>query len=173
MRRTVTGEHIPALLRTTRRGAFKFEQRDTYLVEEDDAVLDAWLRGEASADDGLEPWLELIRELTRSGRAVRRARMVTLPPTDYIRFEAAAVPASVAAGEDIRYLDRADVGGLPAHDFWLVDDQQLLLLHFDERGAPLEHELTDDPAEIARHQVWARRAWQRATPYADFAARLA
>lgn len=172
MRRTVTGEHIPALLHTTRLKAFKFEQRDSYLVEEDQHILDAWLRGDAPADQGLELWLELMRELTSSERAVRRVRVVTLPPTDYIRFEASAVPASAKVGEDIRYIDRADAADLPGHDFWLIDDQQLMTLRFDDRGAPLPHELTDDPDAIGRHQAWARLAWPRATPYAAFAHRL-
>lgn len=168
MKRVIASDGINDVLRTTGSAAFKFEQFDSYLTPEDEPVFNAWLRGEASADDGMEPWLDLMRDITDSGRAIRRVRVVTIPPTDYIRFEAAAVPASVAAGEDIRYLRRCDAAGLPDHDFWLIDDQFLLLLRFDATGAPQEHELTDDPAEITQHQVWARRAWQAATPYDAF-----
>lgn len=172
MRLTVTGDDIPGILRRATRTAFKFEQLDSYLVDEDEEVFERWLRGEASADEGMEPWLALMREITASGRAVRRARVVTVPPTDYIRFEAAAVPASAAAGEDIRYISRIDARDLPDHDFWLIDDDLVMTLRFDHTGAPLAHELTDDPADLARHREWADRAWRRAIPYADFASLL-
>lgn len=172
MRRTVTGTDIPDLLRATTRRAAKFEQRDSYLVDEDIDVFERWRRGQAAADEGLEPWLNVVREVTASGRAVQRVRVVTTPPTDYIRFEAAAVPASAAAGEDIRYLPRAAAAGLPDHDFWIFDDA-VMILHFAPDDTPLPHELDDDPDVLAQHERWWAAAWQQAIPYAAYAAHLA
>jgi len=170
VRRTVAPDDVLQLVATARSLAFKFEQLDSYLVDVDDdvEVFERWLRGEADPTEGLDDWLDLMRELTSSGRAVRRARVVTLPPTDYVRFEAAAVPASHAAGEEIHYMSRADAAGLPEHDFWLLDDDRVLIMHFDDTGMPTAHDLTDNPAEVARHQAWADLAWQRATPYDAF-----
>jgi len=39
---------------------------------------------------------------------------------------------NVAAGEDIRYLDRDRAEDLPGHDYWLFDSSRLYRLHFDE-----------------------------------------
>ena len=52
------------------------------------------------------PWLDLIREVTGRGVPVRRARVVSEPVTDYIRFEHATTDSNVAAGEQVRWLPR-------------------------------------------------------------------
>jgi hypothetical protein len=76
----------------------------------------AWQNGAredpADIDPGLRPWLALISETTRRGVAVRRARIVSEPVSEYIRFEHHVTAPNVVAGEDVRWLPRRHVSDL-------------------------------------------------------------
>jgi hypothetical protein len=79
----------------------------------------------------------------------------------------------VAAGEDIRYLTRdgATDLGLDPYDAWLLDDDQLVRLHFNDaddtfRGA----QLITDREVVDRHRQWWPLARRHAQPLDEFAA---
>jgi hypothetical protein len=98
-------------------------------------------------------------------------RVVTLPLTDYSRFGAWCAQFTNGAGEDIRYLtrDEADAAGLPNHDYWLFDSQQLVRMHFDDGDAFLGAEIVEDPSEIVKANYFRDVAWHRAVRRDDFA----
>ena len=75
------------------------------------------------------PWLERVRHHCRAGKLMRRVRVVTYPLTDYLRMEMAWYRKSVEAGEDIRITETRLSG-----DFWLFDDQTVVVLHYDSEG---------------------------------------
>ncbi len=101
-----------------------------------------------------------------------RARVVSVPFTDYSRFGLWASQFTVAAGEDIRYLTRnqAQRIGLPNHDYWLFDSRKLVRMHFDENDRFLGGEVIEDLAEIVQHNYWRDAAWRHAIERSDFAA---
>jgi hypothetical protein len=74
----------------------------------------------------------------------------------------------VAAGEDIRYLDREFASGLPDHDYWLFDSTRLYVLRFDENDDLVGAEPVEDPATVLRHCYWRDAAWHYARPYAGY-----
>src|SRR5262249_6385604 len=65
------------------------------------------------------PWTDLIRSLPQAGKHVRRARVISEPVSDYIRFEWAGTQVIVDAGEEVRWLPRrlASPLALPGNDF--------------------------------------------------------
>ncbi len=71
------------------------------------------------------------------------------------------------AGEDIRILDLAETPeppGLVDHDFWLVDEGLVVLMHHDDAGQFLSGEAL--PEKEAPRYVAARDvAWAAATPF--------
>src|SRR5262245_6923848 len=74
--------------------------------------------------EGDARWHAVIVPLIKGGVDVRRARIVSEPVTDYIRFEHDVTPlANLAAGEKVRWLPRRRASDLklPGNDFWLVD----------------------------------------------------
>ena len=79
---------------------------------------------------------------------------------------------NVTAGEDIRYLRRdlaADLGVDP-HDAWLLDDDQLVRLHFNDADDTFHGaELVTDQEIVDRHRRWWRLAWQHAQSLDEFA----
>lgn len=115
-------------------------------------------------------WLTMIREASAEGRRFMRARVVTVPLTDYSRFGVFCSKHTNAAGEDIRYLRRDEAGGLPDYDYWLFDSSKLVRMHFDQDENFLGGEVIEDPAVIVAHNYWRDVAWHRAVRRDDFAA---
>lgn len=118
-----------------------------------------------------ESWLSMVREAAREGRHFFRARVVSVPLTDYSRFGVWASQFTTAAGEDIRYLARrqAQDMGLPNHDYWLFDSRLLVAMRFDDADRFLGGEVIEDPAVIVQHNYWRDAAWHRAVGRDDFA----
>ena len=67
---------------------------------------------------------------------MQRVRLASVPHTDYIRWGLDVSPLNIEAGEDIRYLPRhlADGIKLPEEDYWLLDDDTLILSVFSADG---------------------------------------
>ena len=114
-------------------------------------------------------WLTMIRSATAQGRQFRRVRVVSRLLTDYSRFGYFCAGHTNEAGEDIRYLDRADAHGVPDYDYWLFDSRTLVRMHFAEDETFLGGELVEDAAVIVRHNYWRDAAWHLATRRDDFA----
>lgn len=90
-----------------------------------------------------------------------RVRVVGRPVTDYTRYEFAMYSENVAAGEQIRVVERASVLGADTawvnDDFWLFDDETAALVRYDEQGHFLgAHQASDLDAYLsARHRALA------------------
>nr|WP_235460417.1 DUF6879 family protein [Streptomyces olivochromogenes] len=140
--------------------------RDGYMRSDPRFV--AWQSGvrddPADSDPGRRPWLRLVAELVDRGVEVRRARIVSEPVSDYIRFEHHLTAPNVAAGEQVRWLPRRRASrlALPGNDFWLFDGASVLFHHFAGDGelAPDDEEFTNEPSVVklcadAFEAVWA------------------
>ncbi|QMU78585.1 hypothetical protein GXW83_25630 [Streptacidiphilus sp. PB12-B1b] len=152
--------------------AWRWETRRAYGVAAESDALRAFLRGEDVSDPG-RPWLALMRQLREQGKLVGRVRLVDDPPTDYQRFLLADVTDSVEAGEDIRYLQRAEAQrrGLPEYDFWIFDSHTIGIFRFDGDRS-LGMALTEDPAEVLRGCQIRDAAVHFAIPAQEFIAQV-
>ncbi len=74
-------------------------------------------------------WLGIVKDTLTRGVVMRRARIVSEPVTDYIRWEHAVTPLNLGAGEQVRWLPRRHASDipLPGNDFWLIDDRLAVL----------------------------------------------
>lgn len=91
---------------------------------------------------------QLIRRTVARGVAVRRARIVSEPVSDYIRYEHASTVVNLGAGQQARWLARrraSDIA-LPGNDFWLIDGRLIRWNHFTGDGASAPGEISEDPA---------------------------
>ncbi|MFH8760653.1 DUF6879 family protein [Streptomyces atroolivaceus] len=153
--------------------ALHLELRDVYAVGEERDVYDAFLRdGSVPADDSAywSGWLPLVERTVARGVKVRRARIVSEPVTDYIRFEHAITDANLRAGEQVRWLPRrrASALALPGNDFWLIDDQVVRWNIFSGDGQALEADHTDDPQAVKLCAEAFCAVWDLATDHADY-----
>ncbi|MFD5097412.1 DUF6879 family protein [Streptomyces albidochromogenes] len=103
---------------------------------------------------------------------MRRARIVSEPVTDYIRYEHAITPLHLQAGEDVRWLPRrraSDIS-LPGNDFWLLDGRVVQFHHFTGTGdwAPDGKERTTDPAAAALCHAAFETVWERGIPHEKY-----
>jgi hypothetical protein len=101
---------------------------------------------------------------------MRRARIVSEPVTEYIRFEHAGTVNNIAAGENVRWLPRrraSDIA-LPGNDFWVFDDRLVEWNHFTGDGGLVGHELTDDPAVVKLCASAFESVWERAVPHVEY-----
>jgi hypothetical protein len=158
------------LFRSVARSADHLEMRDDYGAGS--PAFAAWRENQPydrSRPDAA--WHALVGSVTGRGATVRRARIVSEPASDYIRFEHEVTPAAnLAAGEQVRWLPRQQASGLalPGNDFWLFDSTAVLFNYFSGNGAAAGTELRDDPA-IVRLCVSAFEAvWGRAIPHEDY-----
>jgi hypothetical protein len=129
------------------RSAFRLETLPEYNVPQESAMLAAFKRGEPVNVPDDHPWLVRVRRHVRSGRVMRRVRVVSHPLSDYLRMELSWYPKSVAAGEDIRVTERRLTG-----DFWLFDDEAAIVLKYDQAGRFLGAETASDLAHYRRQR---------------------
>jgi hypothetical protein len=164
----LVGADLRQLFRTFEHTAFRLEVRDSYGVGYEAEPLRRFLAGEPIDLGFLTGWLDLIGELVAEGKRVERVRVVSRPHSDYTRYGLWQARHNVAAGEDIRYLNRTDAADLPDHDYWLFDSSRLYVMHFDEHDDLLGAEPVEDPAIVVRHGFWRDAAWHRALAYAKY-----
>ncbi|MEU8762248.1 DUF6879 family protein [Streptomyces sp. NPDC048659] len=156
------------LLGRCHRSAVHLELRDSYAPTDRFA---AWQRGERIEWDDRDSWWhpydQLISDTVARGVAIRRARVVSEPVSEYIRWEHYVTRANITAGENVRWLPRrraTDIP-LPGNDFWLFDGTLLRVHHFSGDGAVVEDEITDDPKTVKLCSSAFQEVWERAVPH--------
>lgn len=174
--RQITEDEFSHLLDSFRRSAFRLETRDTYALDYEAEDFRRFLAGDPEPPprvDWWRPWLDQIEEMAAEGRRVARVRLIAEPPSDYQRWELWAAPWHMAAGEDIRYMPHSLAAklGLPGGiDWWLLDDERLILMWFDTQGRIAGKVLVADPQIIALHCEWRDLAVRNAAPVEVIAA---
>ncbi|MEV4255498.1 DUF6879 family protein [Spirillospora sp. NPDC049652] len=160
------------LIAETTRTAVHLEMRDAYTPT--DPVYLEWQAGRLDLEKPAYPsWTELVREHVARGISFRRARIVSEPVTDFIRFEYEITPAlNLAAGERVRWLPRRRASDLclPGNDFWLFDDRRVRVHHFSGDGEIVEDELSDDPTLIKLCAAAFEAVWERGIDHQEYRA---
>lgn len=160
------------LLRQCQRSAVHLEMRDGYM--RDDPMFIAWQRGHrdnpADRASWWRPWLTLVQEITARDVEVRRARIVSEPASDYVRFEYDITFSNIAAGEQVRWLPRhrATDLSLPGNDFWLLDGTTVVVNHFGGDGRFVDEELITEPATAKLCSSAFEAVWERAVPHEEY-----
>jgi hypothetical protein len=170
----VATESVTAeLLRSATRSAIHLELRDGYTPNDPDWR--DWREGRRfDPAERWRDWFELMAATTARGVQVRRARIVSEPVTDYIRFEYDVTAAhNLAAGEQVRWLPRRCAADLlvPGSDFWAFDDAVVVFNHFDGLGDWVDEERRDDAVLAARLTAAFDTIWERATPHNQYSPR--
>ncbi|MFI1524654.1 DUF6879 family protein [Kitasatospora cineracea] len=163
------------LLATTRHSAVHLEMRDSYGVSGEAEQFEVFRRTGARPD--LDPegedwadWVPMIRSAVARGVVVRRARIVSEPVSEYIRFEHAGTPVNLAAGELVRWLPRRRASdlALPGNDFWLFDATLVRFNHFTGDGASAGPEMCEDAAVAKLCADAFEAVWERAVPHEQY-----
>lgn len=170
----LTDEEWSEHFRRFKRSALHLELRDWYAVDEEKERFARFLatgrRDHAAEAQERQRWLTLIRDATRSGKMIRRARVVSEPVTDYIRFEWAGTDLTVEAGEEVKWLPRQLASGiaLPGNDFWLFDDHTAVFNLFTGDGRWAGAEMTTEIAVTKLCRSAFNAVWEKAIPHSEY-----
>lgn len=164
------GEKFDQLFRTFKHGAFHLEVQDSYHTPEESGPFHLFLTGQADDFAWHEPWLDLVREVTRQGRSITRARVVTVPHVDYTRWGLTVAEHNIAAGEDIRWLPRdlVDPAELTTDDYWLFDEELVVFTVFEPSGRFAGGAATTDPVIVEHCRAVRDRVWRAAVPHHQY-----
>src|SRR5690242_6309172 len=158
------------LFRSTTRAAAHLEMRDDYGGSS--PAFAAWRERRSYDRTGRDAaWHALVGSVTERGATVRRARIISEPASDYIRFEHEVTPAAnLAAGEQVRWLPRREASdlALPGNDFWLFDGTAVLFNYFTGDGTAAGTELRDEPAVVKLCAAAFEAVWDRALQHEDY-----
>jgi hypothetical protein len=157
------------LFRSARHSAVHLEMRDGYAR---DADFQEWVSGcRFDPAERWQSWFDLMAQTTIRGVEVRRARIVSEPISDYIRFEYDVTSGhNIKSGEQVRWLPRRSASGLalPGNDYWLFDGETVLFNHFAGDGTMTGEELVTEAKTVALCTVAFEAVWQLATPHEDY-----
>lgn len=164
------------LMEAARTSAVHLEMRDSYGVGDEADDFTEWQRtGRRDADPTSAywaPWVDLISRACARGVSVRRARVVSEPVTEYIRYEHAGTPVNVHAGEQVRWLPRREAAPLllPGSDLWIFDGASVLFNHFTGEGDWSEPgmELRTEPALVKQCEAAFEAVWDHAVPHDQY-----
>lgn len=159
---------------TARISALHLEMRDTYGVAGEAERFARW-RKTGQRDPDLDAvarqgWMTTVRDMVARGVVVRRARIVSEPVTEYIKYEHAGTEANLNAGELVRWLPRrqaADIA-LPGTDLWIFDDEAVEFTFFSGDGEVVEREWRTEPAVVDLVRAAFETVWDRAVQHEEY-----
>lgn len=170
----ISGEERDKFFTTFEREALHLEMRDTYSIKDEAGrfarFLEKGYRDYDSEAEERQLWMTLIRDATAIGKKFRRARIVSEPVTDYIRYEWDGTAVNVLAGEDVKWLPRrlASAIALPGNDFWLFDESTVIFTVFTGEGGVFERQLTTDLAVVQLCKSAFEAVWTIAIPHDEY-----
>ncbi|MBV6700376.1 DUF6879 family protein [Kitasatospora aureofaciens] len=164
------------LLKSAQRSAVHLEMKDSYAIADEAPQIEAWRNGfRHNPDDRASwwrPWLDLTSNVIARGVVMRRARIVSEPVSEYIKYEYSGTFTNIAAGEQVRWLARHNASDLtlPGNDFWLIDGKLAIFNHFTGSGdwRDPDQTMTTDPAVVKLCTDAFEAVWDRAIDHEKY-----
>jgi len=139
-----------------------------------DPAFQAWLAGRPAPQDPAAQYgayIGTVRAAVRRGVSVRRARIISEPVSDYIRWEYSLTgPVNIAAGEQVRWLPRrlASTLALPGNPYWAFDDRLVRFTVFAGDGEVAGQQFSEDPGVINACRTAFEAVWEHAIPHEEY-----
>jgi hypothetical protein len=159
------------LLAGAKRSAVHLEMRDSYYSN---PRFEAWKLGHRTDWGDRASWWrsfhQQIADAVDRGVLIRRARIISEPVSEYIRWEHYVTRANVEAGELVRWLPRHRTADLlvPGCDFWIFDDRLIRVHHFSGDGDWERKELREDAGIVQMSSAAFEKIWERGTPHDEY-----
>lgn len=156
---------------------FRLEGLAEYRLAEEVELIEKWKRGEMNPNSNpyWQKWIKSLKSAKDKGITVQRVRVAKEPLPDYIKFEIDLWQKfSTKSGEEIYFIGVAEYQeiiaslGFNPKDFWLFDDNNLLIFNYDKAGKFSGEILIADGGMIKRYSGLKTKLLQKATPMASF-----
>ncbi|MBD0674052.1 DUF6879 family protein [Streptomyces sp. CBMA156] len=163
------GEEWQSYFRTFQQSAFRLEVHQVYTMPTEAESVQAFLAGMARPDDFNAEWHRTISGHRVGGRTMTRAKVITMPLTDYSRYLFDwCIPGNVAAGEDYRIVDLSGRSlDLPKQDFWMFDDEVVVHLNYRVDGTQVNRELISNP-NLSAYRRWRDLALAESVSFTEW-----
>ncbi|MFD9946474.1 DUF6879 family protein [Nonomuraea sp. NPDC059023] len=116
-------------------------------------------------------WFDVVKAATGRGVEIRRARIVSEPITNFVRYEYdLTAELNLAGGEQVCWLPRRQAPAflVPLADFWVVDGQAVRFSHFAGDGRYLADEVSRDRAVAQACTATFEAVWELGTPHEEY-----
>jgi hypothetical protein len=166
------GQHLAGF----RHELFRMETLPAYAVSSEGDDYHRWLAGETEPTwERKNRWLATLRAERAAGKISHRVRVLSAQLTEYEKYSCEwGYALNSAAGEDIRVLHRGEHsipdGVITDRDFWIVDDHEVVAMHYDEDGHFEGAEVLPEDA-LDGHRDTRDRTWAAAEPFGEWWAR--
>lgn len=153
------------------RSVTHLECRDAYGLS---SGFRAWQAGVSAEEitrfEDFRSWARLVRQHVERGISFRRARVVSEPVSEFIRYENSVTANNVAAGEQVRWLPRPQAAelALPGSDFWQVDGGAVCFVFQSGDGEPAGYRICEDPDVTRLCSSAFEAVWKRAIVHGDY-----
>lgn len=174
MARILADPEFAAMFPAVQHDAFRLELQPVYREPNEQRCLTAWRAGHGTDPlvdmPGAQEWFAMVAALTRRGGRMERVRIHDEPPTDYQRWLRWLGAWNTEAGEVLRYLTRRrahEIELLPGAgdvDWWLLDNQTLIWMHFDTIGNRVRTELETSHTALEQARRWRSLALEHGMP---------
>ncbi|MGW6197594.1 DUF6879 family protein [Kribbella sp. NPDC055110] len=166
----ISEDEFRKLIRSFKRTSVHLETRDAYGTETELPHMAKWAAGEPDDLSWLEEYCDSLRAHRAGGRSVRRAMIVSEPLSDYQRWAYSTTQPLVDAGEDLRWVPRRRVSEvcIPGNDYYLLDDERVVFLHYAGSGLNSAFTTTTESATVAMCRDTFARVWSLAIPHSDY-----
>lgn len=150
------GEYWAEQFKSFKAEAFRLEVLQAYGEPSEHKAFDMFLSGRPPGREFIADWCDMVSAHRESGKSMSRVHLVNLPLSDYMKFEIeCAYKYTQEAGERIYLLDSSQVPAEQAsclqEDFWLYDDERVMVQEYTPEGR-LEHaRLTDEPQLVSHY----------------------
>lgn len=144
-----------ALFNTFTTSAFRLEILPEYRDPSESKTFQSFKDGKFNAGAANEEWCQLVANSKRLGKRISRVRILPSELTSYLRYEIEwGYSYSFEAGEEIGLLLQKKTSCLQRfnlQDFWLFDDQILVVMDYDKEGQFLGGHQVEDDETVALH----------------------
>lgn len=171
----LSAAQLGAALESYRQRLFRMETLPAYAVSADGDDYHRWAAGESEPTwERKRPWLDTLRADRAAGKVRYRLRVLSAELTDYERYACEwGYALNTEAGEDIRVLRHGEhdiPAGVVERDFWVVDDDLAVLMHYDEHARFAGAEPVP-AAAIGAYRYGRDVAWEAGEPFGQWWAR--
>ena len=175
MDRLLDAAELGRYLGDFRQRLFRMETLPAYTVDSDGDDYQRWLAGESEPTwERKTRWMDVLRRERAAGKVSSRVRVLSEQVTDYERYACEwGYALNAEAGEDIRVLHRGEhriPDGSIGRDFWVVDDDEVVEMHYDGHGRFGGAEILP-PIVLAEYLRSRDTSWVAAEPFVHWWAR--
>jgi hypothetical protein len=155
------------------KSVFRLESIPEYNIPGDIELFEKWKKGKLKINKN-DSWFNRLRNTKEKGISMQRVRIVPLPILDYIKYEMEFWKISRECGEVFLFLEESKYDQIKEglnfnpEDFWMFDDKNLVIFHYDETENLVSEEVVEDENIINDYVALEKELVKEAIPMKEF-----